>query len=230
MAGLIAPLVFSKNLMRREVPFGILGAVLIYLLAGTNEQILVLDKVDGGILILGFIAFFYLIYRGASKKLALPNLPKRREPIFTATLLFLGGLIGLAIGGNLVVETAKQIAQHFAVSEKLIGLTLVALGTSLPELVTSVVAVWKNKIDLAIGNVIGSNVFNIFWVLGVSAIINPIVFVNSISVDLAVLIGITLFLLFALLVGEKKHQIDRIEASILLVSYCGYIAFIVCRG
>ena len=156
------------------------------------------------------------------------------------------GLGGLALGGELVVGNAIQIAENWGVSEKLVGLTLVAIGTSLPELVTSVVAVRKNKSDIAVGNIVGSNVFNIFWVLGVSAMIAPIEYSASLIVDLAVLFAITIFFVLATFLGKsgfnlffwrkklgvfgRENILNRFGAAILLIAYFAYLAFVFWRG
>lgn len=234
LAGLIAPLAIKDSLIRQEIPLGILGIAAIYFLANRNSAEFVLGRFAGVILIFGFVVFLWLIYQSVQKKkseaAAMAAVVEQEKMSLGLALIFsAGGLLALAGGGEAVVSSATEIARHFGVSEKLIGLTLVAVGTSLPELVTSIVAVWKKKVDLAIGNVIGSNVFNIFWVLGASAVINPIHFAASITTDLLVLTGLSLVLLAASFIG-KKYTLERWQAAILLTSYCGYVGFIIWRG
>lgn len=234
LAGLIAPLAIKDSLIRQEIPLGILGVAAIYFLANKSSAEFVLGRFAGVILILGFFFFLWLIYQSVQKKKSeaatiAAIVEQERLGLGRALFFAASGLTALAIGGQSVVSSATEIARTFGVSEKLIGLTLVAVGTSLPELVTSVVAVWKKKVDLAIGNVIGSNVFNIFWVLGASALINPIHFAASITTDLLVLTGLSLALLAASFIG-KKYTLERWQAAILLMSYCGYIGFIIWRG
>lgn len=233
-AGLLAPLAIERELIRKDIPIGILGVAAIYLLATKNGGEFILDRLDGLVLFLGFIAFLWLIYRAAKSKkdVAAAEAPTiKKAPIKTGmALVFVGGgLAALALGGEFVVDSAIRIARHFEVSEKLIGLTLVAIGTSLPELVTSVIAVWRKKIDLAIGNVVGSNVFNIFWVLGASALVNPVHFPATAVTDLLVLIGFSFLLLAANVLG-KKYTLDRWQAAILFTSYIAYLGFIMWRG
>ncbi|MCF7846418.1 MAG: calcium/sodium antiporter [Candidatus Peribacteraceae bacterium] len=233
-AGLLAPLAIERGLIKKDIPIGILGIAAIYFLASQSGSELVLGHLAGVLLILGFVGFLWLIYRAAKKKPVVaeaeaPLLKKEKMDAGMATIFIISGLLALALGGEFVVDSAIRIARNFGVSEKLIGLTLVAIGTSLPELVTSIVAVWRKKIDLAIGNVVGSNVFNIFWVLGVSAIIAPIHFSSAIVTDLIVLAGMSLILMAANFIG-KKYTLDRWQAAILLTSYISYIGFIIYRG
>lgn len=144
-------------------------------------------------------------------------------------LLIILGLTGLVLGGNLVVQKSVAIARYFSMSEKLIGLTIVSIGTSLPELATSVVAAFKKKSDLVIGNVIGSNIFNILLILGLCAFINPINYNPAFNADLIILSFASFFLFFAMFTGVKK-KLDRWEAAILLMGFIGYMVFIILRN
>ena len=248
IAGLFAPLVVKKSIIRKEIPMGLLGAILIYLLAahpGKLPEILTITRFGGMILLLGFCLFLYFIWR-AEKEGELAKPEKAKMKLSLAIILALAGLGGLALGGELVVKNAIAIAESWGVSEKLVGLTLVAIGTSLPELVTSVVAVRRGQSDIAVGNIVGSNVFNIFWVLGVSAIIAPVNYSASLVVDLAVLFVITLFFLLATFLGKKgfslffwrkklgvfgrENILNRFGAAILVVAYFAYLGFAVWRG
>jgi len=141
-------------------------------------------------------------------------------------VLILLGLAGLVGGGKLVVDNAVAMAQSLGVSEKIIGLTIVAAGTSLPELATSVVAAMRKNTDIAIGNIIGSNIFNVFLILGVSGLIRPLSFNASFNTDLYILAGGTIFLFLAMFTG-KKHRLDRWEAVVLLLVYLGYTGYLV---
>ena len=133
------------------------------------------------------------------------------------------------IGGKWIVDGAVQFATQLGVSEALIGLTIVAVGTSLPELATSAVAAYKRNVDIAIGNVVGSNIFNIFWILGVSATISPLPFSPQLSVDVWVVIVTTVFLFLALFVG-KKHTLERWQGVVFVTAYAAYILFLILRG
>lgn len=140
--------------------------------------------------------------------------------------LILVGLLSLVVGGKLVVDNAVAMAQSIGVSEKIIGLTIVAAGTSLPELATSVVASMKKNNDIAIDNIIGSNIFNIFLILGVSSIISPLPFKEAFNLDIYILIGGTMFLFIAMFTGKRK-KLDRWETAILLIAYLGYTTYLV---
>jgi len=228
VAGLIAPLAVKKELVKKEIFLGIIGAAAIYLLAVKSGETLTLGRISGGILLTGFTAFLWLIYRSA-KSGEMENVEKHKLSLFAAIGLAVGGLTGLAVGGQLVVGNAIVIAENFGISQSLIGLTLVALGTSLPELVTSIVAIKKNKSDIAIGNAVGSNIFNIFWVLGLSAVIRPIVFDVKLKFDIIVL-GIVTLLFVALIFIGKKYKISKWQSAVLLAGYIGYLGFIIWRG
>ena len=151
------------------------------------------------------------------------------KPLGTAIFLTIAGITALSYGGHWVVDGAIVIAKQFGISEALIGLTIVAVGTSLPELATSAVAAFKRETDIAIGNVVGSNIFNIFWVLGLSAVIKPMPFNPMINADILVYFIATV-MLFLFCFTQKRHQIDRCEGAIFVISYIAYIIFLVVRG
>ena len=140
-------------------------------------------------------------------------------------ILIVFGLSGLIFGGKLVDDNAIEIATVFGVSKKVIGLTIIAAGTSLPELVTSIVAGWKKNSDIAIGNVIGSNIFNLLFVLSISSIINPVQFNTAFNKDIYLLIGGTIFLLIAMTTGQRM-RLDRWEAGILFLVFIGYTIYL----
>ena len=138
------------------------------------------------------------------------------------------GLTGLIVGGQFVVTNSVNVANSLGISEKIIGLTIVAAGTSLPELVTSIVAAVKKNSDIAIGNVIGSNIFNILLILSISSFINPIEYNPKFNLDIYILIGGTVFLLLSMLAGQRK-RLDRWEAAILLGFYLIYTIYLVMK-
>ena len=139
------------------------------------------------------------------------------------------GSVGLFLGGKWVVDSGVELARLAGVSETFIGLTLVALGTSLPELVTSVMAALKKNTDMAVGNVVGSNIFNLLWILGLSAVIHPIPFAVASNIDLLVVVGSSSMILLALIIG-RRWVIRRIEGIVFLLAYILYIWFLVYRG
>jgi cation:H+ antiporter len=181
----------------------------------------VLTAIEGGVLLMLFAGFLYYVYQqlktepGTGGETA-PSLSNTR--IWIYIVIGLGGLVG---GGQLVVDNAVKIATFLGMSEKLVGLTIVAAGTSLPELATSVVAATKKNVDIAVGNIIGSNIFNLLLVLGLSAVVNPLEYTSAFHFDIALLAGGTAFLFIAMFTGQRK-KLDRWEAFILLAVFLVY--------
>jgi len=140
--------------------------------------------------------------------------------------MIIGGLAGLLIGGQFFVDGAVQIAASLGMSERVIGLTVVAFGTSLPELVTSIVAARRGQNDIAVGNIVGSNIFNIFWILGLTATISPVVLQESSFSDIAMCIIATVILFLALFIGQK-NKLERWQGVLFVMIYCGYITYLI---
>jgi len=225
VSGLIAPLVIKKNTIVKEMPFLIFATIATFLLAWQGNA---LTRWDGIILILILLSFFFYIF-AILKVNPLEGEDIKIFSVWQTIMMILVGIIGLFFGGKLVVDNSVKIAEMLNVSEKMIGLTIVALGTSLPELVTSIVAVRKGRFDMAIGNVIGSNLFNLLLVLGVTAFIQPIAYDLSLNVDFTILLTITIILFLSMLTGVK-NRISKMEAAIFLIIYGGFIAFLIYRG
>jgi cation:H+ antiporter len=139
------------------------------------------------------------------------------------------GILGLALGGDWIVDGASALAAAWGMSQALVGLTIVAVGTSLPELATSLLAAWRGNADLAVGNVVGSNILNVLWILGVSAVVSPVGFNPALNADLAAMTAATL-LLFLFTYTGGRHRLDRGEGLLFLACYAGYLAFTVWRG
>jgi len=173
-----------------------------------------------------FILFLVYIYKQMKKDVSIKTESAPNKPLLTIWGLITLGLVGLVAGGKMVVDNAVEIAQHLGISEKIIGLTIIAAGTSLPELVTSVVAALKKNSDIAIGNIIGSNIFNIFLILSLSSIIHPIHYIPAFNTDLYFLMGGTGFLFIAMFTGKKK-KLDRWEAVLLLVTFVFYTIYLI---
>jgi cation:H+ antiporter len=170
--------------------------------------------------------FLYYVYRQLrGENIPLNINPKELSNLKIWLFIFLG-LAFLILGGRLVVVNSVKIASALGISQTIIGLTIVAAGTSLPELATSVVAAFKRNNDIAIGNIIGSNIFNIFFILGVSAIIKPVDYNIKFNFDLA-LLGIGTLLLFVAMFSGKKKKLDRWEAGVLLLIYIGYTIYLI---
>lgn len=228
---LFAPIVVTRNTLIKEIPLCILSAVALFICA--NDIMLdegldnVISTTDGLILLCFFAIFLsytFAIAKDGSQTEEGEEI--KLLPIWKSTLFILGGLAGLIIGGNFFVEGASGIARSLGVSESVIGLTLVAGGTSLPELATSIVAALKKNPEIAIGNVIGSNLFNIFFVLGCSASITPLYLTGINNLDLLMLVGASI-LLWLVGVFFGKRTITRIEGSLMVGIYIAYTAFLI---
>ena len=216
---LFAPIVISGNTLRKEIPLCILSSIV--LLDHSSENIISIT--DGLLLLCFFLIFlgytFAIAFQG--KKEGETEEEIKQLPMWRSILYIIGGLVALIAGGSFFVDGASGIARSLGVSESVIGLTLVAGGTSLPELATSIVAALKKNPEIAIGNVIGSNLFNIFFVLGCSASITPLHLTGITNMDLLVLVGSSILLwLFGLFFA--KRTITRIEGSILILCYIAY--------
>lgn len=223
---LFVPLTVSYDTLKKEFPFSIFCAVLLAVLGFAG---MVLGRIDGIIFLILFV--FYIIYMIISAKKAIDSYEDESEdiqlmPIWQSIVFIVGGAIAIKYGGDFVVNSASFIASTFGMSQNLIGLTIVALGTSLPELVTSMVASKKGEVDMALGNVIGSNVFNILFVLGIAAAISPITFIMENLIDIAIL---TVFSLIVLYFGLTKSQIEKKEGIIMLLLYAIYLVYIIMR-
>lgn len=234
IAGMIYPLVVQKNTVRYEVPISLMAAGVLFLLVN-DSRILGLDtnglsRMDSGILLLFFAGFMVYIYR--TMKQTVQDDTEGQIKLYSMPVsvgLIILGLIMLVGGGKLVVDSAITIAHHFGLSEKLIGLTILAAGTSLPELATSAVAAYRKNTDIAIGNVVGSNIFNIFFILGITGLIQPIPYNVAMNLDIYVLLGSTLVLMvFMFTLTQRK--LDRMEALILLTCYLAYTVYLIGMG
>jgi cation:H+ antiporter len=223
IAGIISPLTVQSTTVWKEIPFSLLAVVTLMVL--TNVAFLSndpgLSRLDGLILLSFFAGFMLYIYKQLQKDPVKEVATETSLSPSKIWLLILVGLAGLTLGGQLLVSNAVALARVLNVSEKVIGLTIVAAGTSLPELATSVVAAIKKNNDIAVGNIIGSNIFNIFLILGVSSVLRPISYDHIFNRDILVLGLGTIFLFVAMFTGEK-WKLDRWEAGILLASFLGY--------
>jgi len=227
VAGLFKPIFLQKSTVRKEIPFVFLGTILIILLSNDfwiGDKIL--SRYDGLILIGCLVIFIIYVLKIPRQHISseYSDLPVLKTAFFLTL-----GILALFAGGDLVVKNAVQIALHFQVSNELISLTIVAFGTSLPELVTSLIALKKKSSDIAVGNVIGSNLFNIFMVLGATSLVKPVIFNPALNIDLVILALITLILFLLVFVG-KVNKLNKFEAVILLLCYAGYMYFLLQRG
>jgi len=233
IAAFIYPITVKKATALFEIPYSFLATVAVAVLA--NDLILrggssnTLTRVDGFILFGFFIIFILYVVRMTLKDMSDDEEGIHDMSFKKSALLILAGMLGLMLGGKLVVDNAIQVAQFFHVSEAMIGLTILAAGTSLPELVTAVVAAKKKKSDIVIGNVIGSNIFNVFLVLSTSAVIAPITFKEALNIDLLVLGLGGLFIFIFMFLGKKDRVIDKKEGLFLLLLYLTYFVYMMIR-
>lgn len=230
IAGLIYPLTVQRNTVKYEVPLSLLAALVLYILV--NDQIVfgsasnILSRWDSTILLLFFGFFMIYIYRTMKTASEYEEAPIKILAAPLATGMIILGIAMLIGGGTLVVDNAVAIAEHYGLSQKLIGLTILAAGTSLPELATSAVAAYRKNTDIAIGNVVGSNIFNIFFILGVTGVVHPIAYNPAMNFDMEVL-GATTILLMIFMFTINQRKLDRWEAFILLAGYVGYTIYLV---
>jgi len=234
ISAIVYPITVNKNTTWKEIPFSLLAVLLLGVMVNSwyidGSNFIGLTRSSGFIFISFFIIFLYYVF-GITKSTEdlLVSTDIKEVGLLKSIIFVFLGLVGLVAGGRWIVEGAVKIAESCGVSQVLIGLTIVAIGTSLPELATSVVASYKKQTDIAIGNIIGSNIFNVFWVLGISAIIHPLPFKISSNADVLMTIFASLILFAALFVG-KKRTIERWQGFIMVVIYIGYVTFLVIRG
>lgn len=228
----------GKDTIKRDIPFSAICAILLLglgMCAIGDSSEMILGRLDGVILIALFLCFIFSLIRrtlkaqkageavdvegGSEEDIKLLSVPK-------SLLFIVGGAAGIAFGGDLTVDTASRIAIDLGMSQTLVGLTIVSIGTSLPELVTSIVAARKKEIGMALGNAIGSNVYNILMVLGVASVISPIEFIEENVIDIVILMAFTLIAWFF---AATKEQIRKREGVLMLLMYIAYTAYIFIR-
>ncbi len=234
ISSIIYPLTVTKGTVWKEIPFSLLAVLILGILA--NDRIIdgrdfsMLSRIDGLVFLSFFIIFIYYTF-GIAKEIEgmEEHVPAKEHGVIKAALMLVVGLIGLGLGGQWIVDGAISLATRFGLSESLVGLTIVAVGTSLPELATSAVAAYRKNVEIAVGNVVGSNIFNIFFVLGISSTIRPLPFKAGSNVDIGVVIIASLLLFFSMFTG-KKQSLDRWEGIGLLVLYIIYVGYLVVVG
>ncbi len=239
LSAAITPLAVKKTTINKEIPFSLLAIVAVgilvndFLIDGITPN--GLTRIDGLILILFFIIFAYYTFGISREK---ENIfrktigDKKMDPtehkLIVSIVMIIVGLVGLILGGKWIVEGAISLAGFFGMSETIVALSVIAIGTSLPEIAASGMAAYKGRTDIAVGNVIGSNIFNLLWVLGLSAIIRPIGFSVDLNIDIIILFVITIVLLFLVYLG-KKNILGRIEGLVLIFLYIIYLVFLLLR-
>lgn len=234
MAAFIFPLKITKGTVWKEIPFSLLAVMIVGIMA--NDILIdkvsssTLTRIDGLILLCFFIIFLYSTFANRKNSEESQDQPAAKKLSLPKSIFFiLLGLTMLVVGGQLIVTEATAIATMLGVSTSLIALTVVAFGTSVPELATSVVAALKKNANIAVGNVVGSNIFNIFLILGVSSTIYPITFLQQNSLDIIVVLLASLVLFIFMFIG-KRHILERWQGLAMVIIYVIYIIYLIVRG
>jgi cation:H+ antiporter len=233
ISAIIRPLPVKDSTVVSELPFSLTAALLVGFLANATwyagPQVLSISHVDGAILLFFFFLFGIYIYNITRDRVLPAEEPGGRKPMFKPVLKVIGGVGALYLGGDWVVQSAVNIARELGISDSLIGLTIVALGTSLPELMASAVAAYRNQPDIAVGNVVGSNIFNLLWVLGIASLVTELPFEVVSNADVAMVIVASTLLLLAL-VSSRTTSVLRMHGVIFVITYAAYIYYLIGRG
>lgn len=230
---LFSPIQISSDILRRDFPFSILVTIVVLLFSGglvqhgsASTAVGTISRAEGLILLIAFLTYMFLLVKNAMRN------PQEEENTYEditfkkCLFLMIVGIALIVAGGQAVVNSAKSIAYFFGMSETLVGLTIVAVGTSLPELVTSIVAARKHENGLAMGNVVGSNLFNIMFILGTTAVINPLTVTYELSVNLVFLIFISILSYVFIM---TKRELSRAEGAVMAMLYIGQVAYTIVR-
>ncbi len=237
VTAVVCDLPVQRNTILSEVPFSLAAALLVGFLANSalwyeEYKGLYISRGDGIIIFFFFflfMAYVFLIAREEKVYHIEQGEGIRKISVPKSALLILAGMAGLFFGGKWIVDGAIHFAKMFGMSEAFIGLTVVALGTSLPELVTSIIAALKKNTDIAVGNAVGSNIFNLLWILSISSMINPLPFDVASNFDILMVIGSSSLILLMLIIG-RRWVIKRVEGIIFLSVYVAYLYFVTKRG
>lgn len=230
VCAVLTPVAVQKSTLKIDIPFSVVCALLLLVLG--HDQMM-LTRVNGLILIVLFVFFLLYMIRSAQHSMNSESSELTEEAAeikvmsVPKSLIFIViGIAGITLGSDWVVDGAKTIASAFGISENLIGLTIVAFGTSLPELMTSIVAARKNEVDMALGNAVGSNIFNILMVLGIASALSPISFIRDNIIDIIILVG---FSFIVWLMAWTRHRLDKLEGLAMILLYAGYVVYICIR-
>jgi cation:H+ antiporter len=238
VTAIIQPLPITRNTYFSEIPFSLVATLLVGFLANASIETqgianggLLLSSFDGYVLLFFFSLFLGYIYIVSKQNegIEAKQTEVKEETWVKSIGYIIIGIMGLYFGGQWVVDGAIEIAVIFGLSETFIGLTVVAIGTSLPELVTSIVAAINKNTDIAVGNAIGSNIFNLLWILGLSAVIKPLPFEVASNMDVFMIIIASTFLIMAVVIG-RKPIISRWEGMWFVLAYIAYMVFLINRG
>ena len=231
IASMISPLKVKRSIISKEFPFVLLASFALIILGldteyhGYTEN--VLTRADGIMLLLLLGIFMYYLIELALTSKEESDEDYEQMPLGKSIIISLVGVVGIIIGGDFVVDAATEIALSWGMSQSLVGLTIVAVGTSLPELVTSIVAARKGESDIALGNVVGSNIFNIFFVLGISSTIHEITINSAVFLDMFIMLAVT-FITYGFAIS--KRSINKLEGGFLVLLYVIYMIFVISKG
>ena len=230
VAALIYPITVSKRTSDILIPGTIFATLTLWALANDSffgRKTQEIGITDGVLLLLFFAGFIYfIIFKPEKQKTSIPEIKIKELPLFRSITFIILGAAGLYFGGDWIVKGSQKISSDLGVSQSFIGLTLIALATSLPELVTSIISARKKNSEMAIGNAIGSNIINIFFVLGVSSLINPIPFQKTMNFEIWMVIAASLLLLFFVkYTGKKKNTITKWEGALLIAAYIVFLVY-----
>lgn len=232
ISAIIFPLALKSGTTWKEIPLSLLAVLLVFIMAndvffdGAARD--AITRIDGIVMLCFFIIFIYYTY-GVGKVKGQAEDGIKSYKTWVATVMIFAGIIGLALGGKLAVDSAVNLARLAGLSEAMIGLTIVAIGTSLPELAASAVAAYRKNADIAIGNIIGSNIFNIFWVLGLSSVIRPLPFSSDLNIAVIFTIAITIILFLFMFIG-KRRILERWQGVGFLLMYIAYLTYVIIQG
>lgn len=223
VSSIIYPLTVDRVTVLRDIPYSLVATIVCFFMVVRSDSI---SRTDGLILLALFSYFLFFTFfnrNPGSKNLEIDEVSEVKvRSVFISLSYIVLGILGLTFGGKLVIDGATQIAKSFGISESIIGLTIVAIGTSLPELATSIVAAMKKQTAIAIGNIVGSNIFNLLWILGISAVVNPINISANAYFDVT-FAAIATLALFLFLYSRKVHKLTRLHGIMFLLLYLGYM-------
>ena len=235
VTAIVLPIVIVKKKVKSDFLINLFVTILLFIFtfdslfgSSTNR----ISRFDGLILVIICIAYMiFLVMKAKKTNMPEPTEEEKNINVFIKILLIIIGAVGIVCGGQLVVNSATKIATSLGMSEKLVGLTIVAMGTSLPELVTSVVAALKGENDIALGNVLGSNIFNMLLILGTSSLISPIVVESGLMIDFIYLIVVTIIMFVMIFMNNKEEKkLGKAEGALLVALYIGYTIYIIMRN
>lgn len=223
ICALVCPMNVQKNSLLQEYPISVGAAILLMIFGLTGMSV---SRLEGVLLLVVFAAFLTWMVLSALKSRKEAEEEYKVLPVWKCILFIVGGMAAIVIGADFVVDSASAIAASFGLSENLIGLTIVAFGTSLPELVTSLVAARKGEVDMALGNVIGSNIFNILFVLGIAGSISPMAFIGENIIDIVALIAMSVLVW---IMAWPKKKLVRWNGAVMVTVYAAYTVYVCMR-